>query len=401
MSNETILNPDNYINGATPNPDFTAAYEKKILKEINYNCTECHSLIEILSINEKDNTIEFRCLNDKKNKHHKTISIKEFLDKSQDNTKNNNINKDICEIHNNNKYMSFCFDCNKHLCKECLKTRDHIYHNKNNIIEIQPINTEINAIKQIIKYYDEKLDVLKSRKILIKKKLNDDLDKYKIKLNNNLKDEMSRNEISKKNDLENNHTKFLSEIERIKTKYENDLKSIKHSYIQNEIKINSKYQLKHEEIEVFYKNKIEKMENKCNEMIDKISFEKKIEELTNMKRINKLIYNTYNLYNNNYYNSKNINNIIMNFHKNNENIKNDIQLITPQNDYEIMVKLSYEKHKHKKPTDNGENNNDNDNNQDILVELENALIESDKQKLLLEHKLKEIKNEFYKMKKKL
>jgi len=243
MSNETILNPDNYINGATPNPDFTPAYEKKILKEINYNCTECHSLIEILSINEKDNTIEFRCLNDKKNKHHKTISIKEFLDKSQDNTKNNNINKDICEIHNNNKYMSFCFDCNKHLCKECLKTRDHIYHNKNNIIEIQPINTEINAIKQIIKYYDEKLDVLKSRKILIKKKLNDDLDKYKIKLNNNLKDEMSRNEISKKNDLENNHTKFLSEIERIKTKYENDLESIKHSYIQNEIKINSKYQL--------------------------------------------------------------------------------------------------------------------------------------------------------------
>ena len=65
--------------------------------------------------------------------------------------------------------MSFCFDCNKHLCRECLKTRDHIYHNKNNIIEIQPINTEINAIKQIIKYYDEKLDVLKTRTILIKK----------------------------------------------------------------------------------------------------------------------------------------------------------------------------------------------------------------------------------------
>ena len=377
----------------TPTTTSTPGFENKVLKEIYYNCTECNALIEILSIDEKENTIEFLC----SNQHKKLMPIKEFLDKMMDND-NVDINKDICQIHKN-QYMSFCFDCKKHLCKDCLKTRDHIYHNKNNIIEIQPINTEINAIKQIIKYYDEKLDVLKTRTILIKKKLSDDLDKYKIKINNNLKDEMSRNEISKKNDLENNHTKFLLEIERIKTKYENDLKSIKHSYIQNEIKINSKYQLKHEEIEVFYKNKIERMENKCNEIIDKISFEKKIEELTNMKRINKLIYNTYNLYNNNYYNSKNINNIIMNFHKNNENIKNDIQLITPQNDYEIMVKLSYEKHKHKKPTDNGENNNDNDNNQDILVELENALIESDKQKLLLEHKLKEIKNEFDKMKK--
>ena len=36
MSNETILNPDNYINGATQNPDFTPAYEKKILKLFNY-----------------------------------------------------------------------------------------------------------------------------------------------------------------------------------------------------------------------------------------------------------------------------------------------------------------------------------------------------------------------------
>ena len=398
MSNEILSNPDNYLTGSTPNPDFTRGYEKKILKEIYYNCTECHSLIEILCINEQDNTIEFRCLNDKKIKHHKTIPIKEFLDKTQENTKYDNINKDVCEIHNNNKYMSFCFDCNKHLCKECLKTRDHIYHTKNNIIEIQPINTELNAMKQIIKYYDEKLDYLKSRKIFIKKKFNDDLDKYKTKLDNFLKNEMSKNEISKKNDLENNHSKFLSEIESIKTKYENEVKSLKHSYIQNKSKINNKYQLKYEELEVFYKDKLERIENRCKEILDKISFEKKIEELTNMKRINKLIYNTYNLYNNNYYNSKNINNIIMNFHKNNENIKNDIQLITPQNDYEIMVKLSYEKQKHNKPTDNGENNNDNDNNQDILVELENALIESDKQKLLLEHKLKEIKNEFDKMK---
>ena len=32
-------------------------------KDILYNCTECSSLIEILSINEDKNIIEFKCLN--------------------------------------------------------------------------------------------------------------------------------------------------------------------------------------------------------------------------------------------------------------------------------------------------------------------------------------------------
>ena len=41
-----------------------------------YNCSECSSLIEILSINENDNTIEFNCLN--KNKAIK-ISIEDYL----------------------------------------------------------------------------------------------------------------------------------------------------------------------------------------------------------------------------------------------------------------------------------------------------------------------------------
>jgi len=35
------------------------------LNEINYNCTECSSAIEILNINENELTIEFQCLNTK------------------------------------------------------------------------------------------------------------------------------------------------------------------------------------------------------------------------------------------------------------------------------------------------------------------------------------------------
>ena len=37
--------------------------EKFQLKEIYYNCTECSSSIEIISINEEESTIEFKCPN--------------------------------------------------------------------------------------------------------------------------------------------------------------------------------------------------------------------------------------------------------------------------------------------------------------------------------------------------
>ena len=51
-------------------------FQQLQLKEIFYNCTECSSPIEILSINEID--IEFKCI---KNNHNKKISIKEYIEK--------------------------------------------------------------------------------------------------------------------------------------------------------------------------------------------------------------------------------------------------------------------------------------------------------------------------------
>ena len=47
-----------------------------IQEELLYNCTECSSAIEILSINEDECTIEFQCIN---NKHKKKMPIKEYL----------------------------------------------------------------------------------------------------------------------------------------------------------------------------------------------------------------------------------------------------------------------------------------------------------------------------------
>jgi len=77
--------------------------EKMTLNSINqifYNCSECSSIIEILSINEENNTIEFNCLS-KESKHPKKIiiSIKEYLEKMKKYNNNLKLNKDECEIH--------------------------------------------------------------------------------------------------------------------------------------------------------------------------------------------------------------------------------------------------------------------------------------------------------------
>ena len=368
----------------TPTTTSTPGFENKVLKEIYYNCTECNSLIEILSINEKENTIEFIC----SNQHKKLMPIKEFLDKMMDND-NVDINKDICQIHKN-QYMSFCFDCKKHLCKDCLKTRDHIYHNKNNIIEIQPIKTELKIIKKIVKYYDDKLEKLKNKKFLIKKRLNSFLDKCKTDIDNILQKEINNSETKKKLELENNKIKFSSDIKKIREKYEREIKNLKEIFNKNEIIIDNKYQIKKEKLELYYKYKFLLYQNKCDDILRKVSFDKNIENLTNLKRLNELVYNTYNLYNNNYYNSKNINNIIISLHQNNIHFKSFIQNESSETDYEIILKSLFKNVK-KEVTQRNINDENFDSNQ-YFSQLEDF----EKQKLLLERKLNEKIIEFKK-----
>ena len=368
----------------TPTTTSTPGFENKVLKEIYYNCTECNALIEILSIDEKENTIEFLC----SNQHKKLMPIKEFLDKMMDND-NVDINKDICQIHKN-QYMSFCFDCKKHLCKDCLKTRDHIYHNKNNIIEIQPIKTELEIIKKIVKYYDDKLEKLKNKKFLIKKRLNSFLDKCKTDIDNILQKEINSNETNKKLELENNKIKFSSDIKKIREKYEREIKNLKEIFNKNEIIIDNKYQIKKEKLELYYKYKFLLYQNKCDDILRKVSFDKNIENLTNLKRLNELVYNTYNLYNNNYYNSKNINNIIISLHQNNIHFKSFIQNESSETDYEIILKSLFKNVK-KEVTQRNINDENFDPNQ-YFSQLEDF----EKQKLLLERKLNEKIIEFKK-----
>ena len=77
---EKNINTKKETNSNDAPPPTKPNYNNKEMPEICYNCTECSSLIEILSINEDNNIIEFKCLN-KENKHSKIMTIKEFFEK--------------------------------------------------------------------------------------------------------------------------------------------------------------------------------------------------------------------------------------------------------------------------------------------------------------------------------
>ena len=59
-------------------------------------------------------------------------------------------------------------------------------------------------------------------------------------------------------------------------------------------RINNKYKLIKEEINIITENNIEKVEKKYTNVIKKYDYKKKIENLTNLNRLNEIIYNTYN-----------------------------------------------------------------------------------------------------------
>ena len=112
-----------------------------------YNCSECSSLIEIIYLD--DINIEFKCFN-KNNPHKIKISIKEYINAMK--IKYREINNEKCMINKHNKMNEcYCLECNIQLCDICLKSREHLLHNKINIKEILPRENELNIINNIIK----------------------------------------------------------------------------------------------------------------------------------------------------------------------------------------------------------------------------------------------------------
>jgi len=334
-------------NKSEKNPSHASSTTIEPLIENNnifYNCTECSSLIEILSINEESNIIEFRCLNKDCHDEKKRMSIKEYFEKIEKN-KQKSINEDKCREHiscKNNRYVSYCFDCNCHLCEECLKTRGHICHNKNNIIEIKPVKEELNIIEEVIKHYKNTIENLKNEKINKEKELENSLNQEKINEVKKIKDKNEINEQSKTKELKLNRDKYISDIEEIKKKYEKELKERENKYKKDEDKINNKYKIKKEKENILHKLKMDELSKKYKDIIDNLKFDEKIENMINIKKINEVVYNTYNSYNDNYYNSMNINNILLSYFKN-DYIKNKIMKRVLNNKYEDILKIIFKR----------------------------------------------------------
>ena len=344
MSKENRINKKEHDSSDAPPPTPKFQEQETIINEINEYftiCPKCSSSIEILSINEDNNSIEFRCTKENKNY---IMSIKEYLEKVKE-YKERNINdlKDKCEKHKNNDYVSYCYECNCHLCDECLKTRIHINHKKSHITEIKPIEYEINIINKVIKYYNQKLEEVKNDKKNTAKKIEDELKKEKNNEDNKFKYIKQLNKNKQKEELENSNNKYIEDIENIRKKYEEEIKLRRNEYENEKKNINNKYKLINEEEIIKYNIKLENLKKKYNKEINKYNFDNKIENYDNMLKINEAIFHIYDTYKNNYYNGININNLLLYYSKNEYINDNIMKNILKDNYDNVINKINFKK----------------------------------------------------------
>ena len=91
--------------------------------------------------------------------------------------------------------------------------------------------------------------------------------------------------------LKFNDDKYEADIKIIKNEYENKIREKTMEYEKDMQKINNKYKLINEEINIISENNIEKIQEKHTNIIKKYDFNNKIENITNINRLNKIIYN--------------------------------------------------------------------------------------------------------------
>jgi hypothetical protein len=291
-------NPPNEEDDSLYRPPPTPIMENdlnKIKEGESYACTECPSDIEIFYIDENNSNISFKCQNNNESHGIKTLPINLFLIQTTKNTYiyskcsscnkqqnrinndevfkycvncklifcnkclynhnkennndhriiNNNETKIKCLLHPNNYNCGYCLDCHCHICYDCLESRDHIIHRKNNLKEIKPTEEEINSLLDIIKKYKMNKVNLEKEKNDIFSELDKNFNKNKKKLYNEYEKKIKMVKRILKKELEINKKLFLDEINKVKQKYENEIK------------------LKKDIFDIFDKNIQEKYKNKC------------------------------------------------------------------------------------------------------------------------------------------
>ena len=155
-------------------------------------------------------------------------------------------------------------------------------------------------------------------------------------IKNNKFENIEKLKNEKERKLQENKDNYLLDLKTIKEKYEAQLKKRKIEFEQNNRKISNEYKLKEDKMNYTYIKLIKELEMKRKNIENKLELNKKIEELTNMKTINKLIYTTYIQYKENIFNSINIRHAILNFYENNKNKNNKILIDLFHNDFNII-----------------------------------------------------------------
>ena len=283
----------NNVESAPPTPGF----EKEELKNIYYNCTQCPSLIEIISIDENNNTIEFKCLNNKNNHNNDNIviSINEYLKKMEENKIENIELGEICYEHDiNDKYYCYCLNCHRPLCRECLKSKVHKNHDKNLILEMQPTEEDIKLIENKLKEYDNKIEKLNKEKENKIKEFENKLNNNKIEENKKLERKIKENKIIEEKEIKLNKNRYINDLKEIKRKYENEVKLRKIAYENEKNNIKKKHKIINNKEYIINNYKIKELTNIYNKKMNNLCYDIKIKNISNLKKLNEIVYNTYN-----------------------------------------------------------------------------------------------------------
>ena len=235
------------------------------------------------------------------------------------------------------------------------------------------MDDELNIIEEVIKDYKIKLNDLEIEQKIKEKEFENKLKKEKEREERRNKNILILNENNKAFEIKNLTNKFYDSINKIIRKYLNEIKLFKNRYEKEINKIYNKYKLINGKEYIYHKNKIKLLENKYN--IKNLNFDKKIENMNNLIKINEIIFNTYNSYNDNYYNCININSLLLNYCKNNyiknkimkkifgSNCDNKLDIILQKNNDDIKNRIKKENQIIKKENNkNTENDNKKEQN---------------------------------------
>ena len=146
----------------TKNNSFLFTSENLFHKYDGYCCPYCTNLPEILSFNEGNGIIKFKCKKHGEN----NLDFQEYLDQMQKYITVSEVNsKNKCIEHQNENYSNYCITCQENICGKCLKKHEnHIIYN---IESLRPNNNEILLIKNKINIYlQQKTELMKKLKIL-------------------------------------------------------------------------------------------------------------------------------------------------------------------------------------------------------------------------------------------